>query len=107
MASRKSNGANPDHVLWQAIAAFGQGAGMMRVSRDALAALEKKYRKVFPEVAKVWENESGQVLERLRLIGIAAAAHAIQKGKASVSAKDFEIAAQLYSGTSWCPNRPR
>jgi hypothetical protein len=103
MASRKSTGADPNHVLWQACAAFGQGTGMIRVSRDAVAALEKRYRKVFPEVAKVWESESGQVLERLRLIGRAAAANAIQNGRASVGAQDFEMAAQVYSGTNWCP----
>ncbi|MEO6326204.1 MAG: hypothetical protein ABIT01_20475 [Thermoanaerobaculia bacterium] len=103
MATRKSNGADPDHVLWQAIAAFGQGTGMIRISRDAVAALEKRYRKVLPEVAKDWERESHQVLERLRLIGRAAAANALQHGKASVSAEDFEVAAKLYSGTAWCP----
>lgn len=98
-----TNGADPDHVLWQAIAAFGQGTGMIRVSRDALAALEKRYRKAFTDLAPVWDTESGQVLERMRLIGRSAAASAIQKGKASVSAEDFEAAAILYSGTKWCP----
>lgn len=103
MAIRKSSAADPKHVLWQAIAAFGQGTGMIRVSRDAVAALEKRYRKAFSELANVWESESGQVLERMRLIGRSAAANAIKNGKASVSAEDFEVGAILYSGTKWCP----
>ncbi len=74
------------HILAQALVAFGQGTGSMRVSRDACEVFIDHYEPMIKSknVVKTWDEDGAQALERVRLIGRLAAQHAISKASSVI-----------------------
>jgi methionyl-tRNA formyltransferase len=100
-----------DGIMAQIWIAFGQGAGLTRVSQAAAMELHRWYfGAITPEVVDVkWETDAGQVLERIRAIGSLASLKAISAGATTISAQEvYESAAtvQETSMTPLCPPQP-
>ena len=93
-------------ILCQALIAFGQGSGSVRVSRQAAFALRRRYRpRITGEVQEQWGREGVQALERLRVVGRLAAQKANEEGLTAIGVDQVEAAARQVekaSKTGWC-----
>ncbi len=76
-------------VLIQLSAAFGQGAGTLFVSEDAVVAALDHFTPVLPRLAAEWAEKGLQVLEYARTIGRTAGWLAIERGDDAISEADF------------------
>jgi hypothetical protein len=85
---------SPDDILGQFYFAFGQGAGTMRVRREAIAALRRRYRPAIQTSAAVWPEAAGNVLSLLTQVGRLAALLATQAGRTAITEADFTQARQ-------------
>jgi hypothetical protein len=94
-------------VLGQVCAAFGQGTGPLRVSRQAVAALRERYEPlVTPDVLRQWEGLAVQVLERMRAIGRLAAHHTTRRAQTVIGDEDLLRAARTVEAASATPLCP-
>jgi hypothetical protein len=89
--------AEDDHesILGQFIYAFGQGAGTVRVSRPAIAALRSRYLGPVRASACTWETTAAYVLPLLAQVGRLAALFATQAGRCAIAEADFTRARRL------------
>jgi histone H3/H4 len=89
--------AKDDHesILGQFIYAFGQGAGTVRVSRRAIAALRARYLGPVQAYAGRWETTAAYVLPLLAQVGRLAALLATQAGRSAIAETDFTRARRL------------
>jgi hypothetical protein len=96
-----------EEIMAQIYVAFGQGTGILRVSRGACAALAARYgTRIDEDIAALWESVAVQVLERMRAIGRAAAAEASLAGRTAISGDVVRKAAarvETLSATPLCP----
>lgn len=83
---------NPEDILGQFYVAFGQGAGTMRVRREAIAALRRRYFPAIQASARIWPNVAGNVLSLVMQVGRLAALLATQAGRTAISQADFMLA---------------
>ncbi len=86
-----------DNRLGQVLAAFGYGAGGMRVSRSTVQALRERFReRIRRQVVAdpdAWVTEGVHVLDLARGIGRLAALHSTERGWVTVRAEAFTRAA--------------
>lgn len=80
---------NADDVLGQFYCAFAQGAGTMRVAREAVAALRHRYFENIKASPAPWSASAGSVLPLLTQVGRLAALLATQAGHTAITAEDF------------------
>jgi hypothetical protein len=80
-------------MFCQLVAAFGQGAGTMNVTREAVSAITDTY---WPVIASQTNLDNGllQALEYARGLGRVAAARALADGYNLVRPQDFQAAAE-------------
>ena len=78
-----------EQILGQFFVAFGQGAGCVRVARDTIVAIRNQYVGMIEKEARTWEEDSVQVLERVRTVGRLAALTALQRGSPTIERQDF------------------
>jgi hypothetical protein len=86
---------DPENILGQFIYAFGQGAGTVRVSRAAIAALRHRYRGPVQASARKWETTAAYVLPLLAQVGRLAALFATQAGRSAIAESDFTRSRRL------------
>lgn len=84
-----------DDILGQFCFALGQGAGTMRIRRDAIAALRERYRDPVAAALDRWPTLAANVLSFVTQVGRVAALRATQDGRTAISAEDFIYARQL------------
>jgi hypothetical protein len=107
-ASKEDTSYTQLGIMAQIWVAFGQGAGMTRVSQKSVMALHGRY---FDHIEKsgiqdVWGEHAMQVLERLRAIGRVAAHKAMERGDTTISEEDVNTAmdaVERESDTDFCP----
>lgn len=90
---------NPEDILGQFYFAFGQGAGAMRVQREAISALRARYYGPIQTVVTTWDQIGSSVLSLLAQVGRLAALLATQAGRTSISSADFMQARQMVEAT--------
>ncbi|OLC76698.1 MAG: hypothetical protein AUH72_18460 [Acidobacteria bacterium 13_1_40CM_4_65_8] len=83
-----------EQILAQLFIAFGQGAGTMTVSHEAIAAARNLYINRIPEFENKWDEIALQSLEYARAIGRVAALRAVQHGRNVISKDDWIEAAK-------------
>lgn len=98
-------------IMAQIWIAFGQGAGLIRVSQEAAMELHRWYfDAITPEVIEVkWATDALQVLDRIRAIGSLAALKATSLGSTVITPQNvYESASQVQdtSSTPLCPDKP-
>jgi hypothetical protein len=95
-------------IMAQIWIAFGQGAGAIRVSQDAALELRRWYfNAITPQViAKEWETEAVQVLDRIRAIGSLAALKATSAGGTAITPMEVYESASAVQETSLTPLCP-
>src|ERR1019366_5719120 len=80
---------NPEDILGQFYYAFGQGAGMIRVERGAIAALRHRYFNNIKAAPAPWNAVAGNVLGLIAQVGRLAALLATQAGHTAITDADF------------------
>lgn len=86
-------------ILAQIFVAFGQGAGQLTVSDDAVRAAVADYA-VKIEGARNWDGAAPRVLGIARVMGQLAAEHAAREGRAIITAPDYAAARAVIHGMS-------
>ena len=81
-----------ENILGQFIYAFGQGAGSIRVSRGAIAALRRRYAAPVQSSMSSWDTTAAYVLPLLGQVGRLAALLATQAGRPFIAEADFTLA---------------
>jgi histone H3/H4 len=89
---------NPEDILGQFYCAFGQGAGSMRISRSAIAALRERYRAPIEAAPGPWKSRSANVLGFVAQVGRTAALLATEAGRTAINADDFSVARRRVEG---------
>lgn len=84
-----------EDILGQFCFALGQGAGTMRIQRDAICALRARYRDPVTDSLDRWSTLAPNVLSFVTQVGRVAALQATQDGRTAISAADFTYARQL------------
>ena len=84
-----STTTDPDDVLGQFYFAFGQGAGTMRVRREAIAALRRRYYPPIQAGQVPWTDIAGSVLSLLAQVGRLATLLATQAGRTAIGEAEF------------------
>jgi histone H3/H4 len=82
-----------DQLLGQALVAFGQGTGAVRVHRETITAIRTRYEPLVKKAMEHWKEDAPQALERIRATGRVAALLATQAGRMAITAEDFTQAA--------------
>ena len=86
-----------EQILAQLFIAFGQGAGTMIVSLEAIEAATREYKPAIEKSAHKWNEIVLATLEYARAVGRIAAFQAIQGGRNVISEGDWRAAAdQVY-----------
>ena len=95
-------------IMAQIWIAFGQGAGLTRVSQAAAMELYRWYfGAITPQVVEEkWETDAVQVLERIRAIGSLAALKATSIGATAITPQEVYESASAVQGTSMTPLCP-
>ena len=99
--------------IGQALVAFGQGSGIVRVSRGAVDAFRGRYLRPFAhkihqdwrEGHDTWSVEGPNVLDRVRAFGRVAAHLALEEGSMVVDSRHVVAAAERIEGYhlgQWC-----
>src|SRR5262245_48031526 len=89
MPTRNAPGGDtPQSIGLQLAMAFGQGAGPMHATPDALVALYEKYRPAFERKIGQWPGIELQTLAFARAAGFGAAVRAAQNGRAVIDVED-------------------
>jgi len=96
--SAAAENTNPEDVLGQFYVAFGQGAGHVRVRREAIAALRDRYFIPIRTAPVRWEAVANNVLSLVAQVGRLAALLATQNGRTAISADDFTAARLCIEG---------
>lgn len=81
-----------EDILGQFCFALGQGAGMMRVQRGAIAALRRRYAGPIQGAREEWDNAAPHVLSFVAQVGRLASMLATQAGRTAISEADFMAA---------------
>lgn len=81
-------------MLAQIFVAFGQGAGQLPVSDDAVQAATADYAEKI-DAGGDWGQTGPIVLGIARVMGQAAAAHALREGRPVITARDYTAARAL------------
>lgn len=93
-------------IMDQVVAAFGAGAGAVRVERAALAVLRAHYEPMITDdVLRRWEQEAVQALERVRVIGSRASQRMVGDARSSINeghVRESIQAVEAASLTSLC-----
>ena len=93
-------------ILAQVLVAFGQGTGLVRVSRQACAELLRHYEPLIDDfVENSWDNDGVQALERVRATGRLAVHRMTLEGRTYVNDADVVEAytqVERISATSIC-----
>lgn len=84
-----------DDILGQFCYALGQGAGPIRVQRDAIGALRARYAQPVAAALERWPALAPNILSFVGQIGRVAALQTTQQGRTAISAADFTYARQL------------
>lgn len=97
-----------EDVLHQCLVVFGQGTDCVRVNRGAIRVFTEDMRHLISDrkLHERWETIAVQMLERIRMIGRAAAALATNDGRTVISDEDVNRAfskVQLASKSGECP----
>jgi hypothetical protein len=97
-----------DGIMGQIWIVFGQGAGAIRVSHEAVMELHRWFYNEIPKPGRMdaWDTVGVQALERIRAIGSLAALKARTAGATAISQEDvYEAAATVTtnSDTNICP----
>jgi hypothetical protein len=79
-------------TLVQALIAFGEGAGPVLVSREAILAVTKDYRDAAAHDAERWDTYAPAVLSWAKAMGALAAHHALADSRTVVDAEDYGFA---------------
>lgn len=95
MSQRKFVQNDTEDILGQFCFALGQGAGTMRIQRDAIGALRERYRGPIAASIDRWPALAPNVLSFVAQVGRVAALRATQDGRTSISSNDFIYARQL------------
>ena len=77
------------------LAAYGQGAGCIYVSLEAVQALRAQYRSLIAAKLDSWDQHSLVLFEYARSLGRTSAAMASSRGATQISAGDYQQAAGL------------
>lgn len=100
-----------DEILAQLHVALGQGSAALPMDREALLAMEERYRPIITAaLCARWEEVGVQLLERLRAVGRLAAHLAACAGRVSIAPQDFlgaTLRVEAQSGCPWCPGARR
>jgi hypothetical protein len=84
-----------DDILGQFCYALGQGAGAIRIQRDAIAALRARYAQPIAAALDRWPALAPNILSFVTQVGRVAALQTTQQGRTAISADDFMYARQL------------
>jgi hypothetical protein len=84
--------ADIEDIVGQCWVAFGQGAGSMKVSREAIAAGRKHYTDYFSNHIATWDDDSLQMLEFVQAAGRLAAHLATFEGFAVIGPRHLQRA---------------
>lgn len=84
-----------DDILGQFCYALGQGAGAIRIQREAIAALRARYAQPVAAALDRWSAMAPNILSFVTQVGRVAALQATQQGRTAISADDFMYARQL------------
>lgn len=95
MSQRNSIESDTEDILGQFCFALGQGAGSMRIQRDAIHALRERYRRPVAAAIDRWPGMAPNILSFVAQVGRVAALRATQHGGTAISAMDFLYARQL------------
>jgi hypothetical protein len=87
--------SDTEDILGQFCFALGQGAGTMRIQRDAINALRERYRDAVAAAIDRWPVMAPNILSFVTQVGRVAALQATQAGRTAISAADFMYARQL------------
>ncbi len=93
-------------ILAQVLVAFGQGTGLVRVSRKACGELLRHYEPLIEElIESSWDHDGVQALERVRSTGRLAVHRMTLKGRTFINETDVVEAytqVERISATSIC-----
>lgn len=78
-----------DDILGQFCCALGHGAGPIRIRRNVIAALRRRYSGPLAENVDRWESMAPHVLAFMTQVGRLAALFATQHGRSAIDADDF------------------
>lgn len=95
MSRRTLTTGTAEDILGQFYYALGQGAGTMRVQREAMAALRARYSGPIAATLEQWPSLAPNVLSFVTQVGRLAALQATHHGRTAISAADFTYARQL------------
>lgn len=95
MSSHVTTQAATDDILGQFFYALGQGAGTIRIQRDAIAALRSRYAQPISSAITQWPSLAPNILSFVAQIGRVAALQTTKEGRTAISAADFTYARQL------------
>lgn len=84
-----------EEILGQFYFALGQGAGVIRIQREAITALRRRYADPITANFGRWTALAPNVLSFVVQVGRVAALQATQDGRTSITAVDFTRARQL------------
>lgn len=95
LANRALHPESAEDILGQFYFALGQGAGTMRIRREAIAALRRRYYLPIQASGAAWPDMASDVLSLLTQVGRLASLLATQAGRTAISAADFMQARQM------------
>jgi len=95
MSQRNHLENDTEDILGQFCFALGQGAGTMRIQRDAIKALRDRYRDAVAAAIDRWPVMAPNILSFVTQVGRVAALQATQQGRTAIGAADFVYARQL------------
>ena len=84
-----------ESILGQFYCAFAQGAGTMRIRRDAIVALRARYLGPIQTQTTSWRGLASSVLPLLAQVGRLAALMATQEGRTAIAESEFTRARQI------------
>ncbi len=99
--------AQLDVIRLQAAMAFGQGAGAMLASPDAIQLLLERQGHLLENAARDWERSWFPFIELTRVMGQIAAARAAVNGRWQIGPEDVEGALQVALGPCPCISAAR
>jgi len=104
-------------ILAQALIAFGQGMGALRISHNAAKKVQDHYACLFEvhkeDILKTWNEQAVQALERVRAVGRLLNSQVCAQGKTVCTEEDFASALKAHQAmrksndwdnTPWCDN---
>lgn len=99
----RSLGDPVEERLSHMFVAFGQGAGSINVTIDAVQAARQQYRSVVQANIDTWEVNAPVLTEYARALGRTAAALAALNGEGAITAARYTESSALVASKGGCP----